>query len=133
MISYFSKSNNFICEQKIISFYENITDWSVMTQEQTIEFYLNHPPKGKRRVFGELSWEDIPQPSIEQLAQAAQADMQTELEWVDLQLKYHATSDASRSVSTVESLNRYAIQCRDYVRNIDGVLTIAGDKPTRPE
>ena len=66
-------------------------------------------------------------------AELAQENMQEELAWVDLQLKYHATSDSSRSVSTVEALNNYAIQCRDYVRNIDGVLTIVGDKPTRPE
>lgn len=63
-----------------------------------------------------------------------QSEMIAELNWVDLQLKYHSTGDVKRAVSSVELLNAYAIQCRDYVQNVDGVLTINPDmdKPVRP-
>lgn len=70
--------------------------------------------------------------SEEQLSSQAQSEMKTELEWVDIQLKYNASGDADRSKFTNEVLYAYAIACRDYVQNIDGVLTIVGDKPTRP-
>ena len=66
-------------------------------------------------------------------AQVSQSEMISELDWVDLQLKYHASGDTKRSVSTVDLLNQYAIACRDYVQNIDGILTIVGEKPVRPE
>ncbi len=61
------------------------------------------------------------------------AKMRGELGWIDLQFKYHQTGDIKRSISTIEALSAYAIQCRDHVQYIDDVLTIVGDKPTRPE
>lgn len=68
----------------------------------------------------------------EHLASLEQVEMESELNWVDIQLKYHATGDTKRAVISLDSLNAYAIKCRDYVQNIDGVLTIVGDKPVRP-
>lgn len=75
----------------------------------------------------------IPNLSSDELALVAQSEMITELEWVDLQLKYHHTNDIRRAVSTIENLSKYAAACRDYVRNSDGVLTIFGERPARPE
>jgi hypothetical protein len=68
----------------------------------------------------------------EHLASIEQIKMESELNWVDAQLKYHATGDTKRAIISIDSLNTYAIKCRDYVQNIDGVLTIVGDKPVRP-
>lgn len=68
----------------------------------------------------------------EHLASIEQSEMMSELSWVDVQLKYHATGDAKRAIISIESLNDYAINCRDYVQSVDGVLTIVGDKPVRP-
>lgn len=69
----------------------------------------------------------------EQLTLDAQTKMRAELEWVDLQLKYHASGDTGRACSTVDLLYDYAIQCRDYVQNIDGQLVIMTEEPVRPE
>ncbi len=66
------------------------------------------------------------------LAQVAQAEIITELNWVDLQLKYHSAGDTKRKVATLPKMKAYAVACRDYVRNFDGVLTIVGEKPVRP-
>jgi hypothetical protein len=68
----------------------------------------------------------------EHLASIEQVEMMSELNWVDIQLKYHSTGDTKRATISLDSLNSYAIKCRDYVQNIDGVLTIVGDKPVRP-
>lgn len=71
--------------------------------------------------------------TVVQIAKAAQSEMIAELNWIDLQLKIHNTNDTKRMVSTVDLLCKYAIECRDYVQNIEGVLAIVGDKPVRPE
>lgn len=68
----------------------------------------------------------------EHLASIEQTEMESELNWVDVQLKYHSTGDTKRAIISLDSLNSYAIKCRDHVQNIDGVLTIVGDKPVRP-
>lgn len=66
-------------------------------------------------------------------AQSEQSEMISELSWVDIQLRYHSTNDVKRSISTVELLNAYAIECRDYVHNTADGLVVAGDKPVRPK
>ena len=72
--------------------------------------------------------------TVEQHAvSAAQSWAKTELSWVDIQLKYNVSGDTARSKFTNEILYAYAIKCRNYVQNIDGVLTIMTDKPSRPQ
>lgn len=66
-----------------------------------------------------------------ELAQIAQSEMIAELNWCDLQIKLHASSD-KRAVSKLDDIYAYARACRDYVQNIDGELTIMTDKPVRP-
>lgn len=78
-----------------------------------------------------ISWVS-PCTSSERLAYLAQIYAKRELDWVDVQLKYNANGDTARSKFTDEVLYAYAIECRDYVQNIDGVLTIMTDKPDRP-
>lgn len=70
-------------------------------------------------------------PTPEQLANSAQAEMKAELDWADIEIKKHQEGH-TRTVATPEELYAYKNACRDYVRNIDGVLTIVGDKPVRP-
>lgn len=76
---------------------------------------------------------EINTPTNEQLAAKAQADVIIELDWADVQLKYNASGDTKRIKFTDESLYAYIIQCRNYVQNIDGVLKIITDKPSRPQ
>ncbi len=71
------------------------------------------------------------EPTPEQLALNAQAWVNAELLWVDVQLKYNASNDTSRMSFSDDVLYAYAIECRDYVQNVDGVLTIMTDKPSR--
>lgn len=66
------------------------------------------------------------------LAKDAQSDMVEELSWADVQLNYVLDGD-SRATLTELSLRAYRCECRDYVQYVDGVLTVVGDKPTRPE
>lgn len=73
------------------------------------------------------------EPTDIQRADDAQSWAKTELDWVDIQLKYNVSGDTARSKFSDEVLYAYAIDCRNYVQNIDGVLTIMTDKPSRPE
>ena len=65
-------------------------------------------------------------------AQSVQLEMISEMDWADTQLKYHLTNDTERTVSTVDLLHSFIINCRNHVRNVDGVLTVVGNKPIRP-
>lgn len=73
-----------------------------------------------------------PPKSDEQIALEAQSDMISELSWADIEVKKHVEGH-SRTISTIEVLYEYKNKCRDYVRDIDGVLTISGEKPERPQ
>ncbi|PMJ92869.1 hypothetical protein [Vibrio sp. 10N.261.55.A7] len=72
--------------------------------------------------------------TAEQLAQARQSEMVSELNWCDLQLKLHASSDR-RALATLDDIHTYARACRDHVRDVDkdGTLEIVGEQPVRPE
>ena len=86
-------------------------------------------PEGNYWVAGEDgSWVQ----SQQLLAEATQSEMVTEVDWADIEIKKH-TEGHTRTVATLEELYAYKNACRDYVRNIDGVLTIVGDKPIRPQ
>ncbi|CAH9016896.1 conserved hypothetical protein [Vibrio phage 217E38-1] len=97
-------------------------------------YFISSEREGKCLVRNKypFEWESAPEPTIEQLSITAQAEMINELNWCDLQIKLHQSSD-SRAVATLEDIFAYARHCRDYVRNLDGVLTIVGDMPSRPE
>lgn len=90
-------------------------------------------PEGKRRKphCYPFAIEDIPAPSDEKLAQQAQLEMISELNWCDLQIKLHESRDR-RSVATIEDVYSHSRACRDHVQNVDGTLAIVGDKPERP-
>ena len=114
-------------------FYHVLVNGDVKPTNEQIELTLDYTKVN-------LSWDEIQphlpqnQPKTEfELSKIAQSEMQTELYWVDLQLKYHSSNDTKRMISTIELLNAYAIECRDYVQNVESVLTIVGDKPVRPE
>ena len=62
----------------------------------------------------------------------AQSDMINELKWSDIEISKH-NEGHSRTTSSLELLYKYKNQCRDYVQHIDGVLSIVGDSPVRPE
>lgn len=92
--------------------------------------------KCKDYLYKHLKWDCYqeivnPLPTDEQLATVAQCEMVHELSWCDLQIKLHASSDR-RAVAAIDNIHAYARGCRDYVQHIDGVLTIVGDKPTKP-
>lgn len=114
--------------------YSNLPCDLIEISESEYLAFSNLPPDGKRIVkhVYPFEFEDIPDLTPEQLANIAQSEMVNELNWCDLQIKLHQSSDG-RAVSTLENIFAYARSCRDYVRNIDGVLTIIGDKPSRPE
>jgi hypothetical protein len=84
-----------------------------------------------------LTWDEIqpyinPEKAPGQLARIAQSEMIKELDWSDIEISKQFDGH-SRRISTVELLRAYKNACRDYVRNVDGVLTISGNKPVRPE
>jgi hypothetical protein len=80
-------------------------------------------------------WDFIPKPdpTNQELSKTEQSKMRTELEWCDLMLKYIASGDTARSGGlTKGNIYTYAIACRDHVISTDGVLSIVGDIPERP-
>lgn len=90
----------------------------------------------KDYLYKHLNWIEYqeivtPSPTDAQLAKVAQSEMVHELDWCDLQIKLHTSSDR-RAIATIEDIYAYARACRDYVQNIDGELIIVGDKPVRP-
>ncbi|SIO94779.1 hypothetical protein [Vibrio spartinae] len=57
----------------------------------------------------------------------------SELDYVDVQLKYHATGDTKRQQLTVDDWNAYAIALRDYTTVENGlVVVLESERPTRP-
>ncbi|AUS00335.1 hypothetical protein NVP1273O_58 [Vibrio phage 1.273.O._10N.286.54.C7] len=129
---YYSKQTDRIYDDGI---HDNIPiDAIEISDREKNEHMGNLTSEGKVRVKGvyPFEFEDIPELTPEQLANIAQSEMVNELNWCDLQIKLHQSSD-SRAVTTLENIFAYARSCRDYVRNLDGVLTIVCDKPSRPE
>lgn len=129
---YYSKQTDRIYDSGI---HDNIpNDVIEISNREKNEHMGNLNPEGKRRVKNvyPFEFEDVPKLTLRQLASIAQTEMVNELNWCDLQVKLHQSND-SRAVATLEDIFAYARSCRDYVRNLDGVLTIVGDKPSRPE
>ncbi|WNJ96528.1 hypothetical protein RND59_05385 [Vibrio ruber] len=57
----------------------------------------------------------------------------SELDYVDVQLKYHATGDTKRQQLTVDDWNAYAIALRDYTTVENGlVVVLESERPTLP-
>lgn len=76
-----------------------------------------------------------PQKSNDELfyeeAKKEQSIMIEELNWCDLQMKYIEDND-DRMEACCDSIREHRKACRNHVKNIDGVLTIVGDRPVRP-
>ncbi|PML45207.1 hypothetical protein BCT76_02780 [Vibrio tasmaniensis] len=135
MIS-FSRSLDAFARDKIIlcsPLLKGVTDWCFCTQAQADMFYYGNVsiPEGKRRKPGTLELEDVTSHNMEQIRQS---EMLTELNWCDLQLKLHQSSD-NRAIATLGDIYTYARACRDHVRDYDknGYLDIIGEKPVRPQ
>lgn len=129
---FYSKKTDLIYDDGI---HENIpSDAIEISDREKNEHMGNLTPKGKVRMKGvyPFEFEDIPDPTSEQLAVIAQTEMIIELNWCDMQVKLHQSSD-DRAIAELEDIFSYARSCRDYVRNLDGVLTVVGDKPSRPK
>ena len=128
----YSKETDLIYDNKIHS--DIPSDAIELSQQEIHEHMGNIKYKGKKRVKGvyPFEFEDIPELTPEQLAGIAQTEMVNELNWCDMQVKLHQSSD-DRAIAELDDVFSYARSCRDYVRNLDGVLTIVGDKPSRPE
>jgi len=132
MIKYSAKSH--ACYDTSLNYSELPSDLVEITQEEHQVFMGASLPDGKQLKINcyPFKFEDIPDPTPDQLANIAQTEMIIELNWCDLQVKLHQSSD-SRAVATLDDIFSYARSCRDYVRNLEGLLTISGDKPSRPK
>jgi hypothetical protein len=127
---YFLTDSGFIrSEPSLIVNHIDYSEFTELTHVQIDEFVTVAPPEGKRREG--LSWIDK---EVEIIPEVELIWVQTELDYVDIQLKYHTTGDTKRQQLTESNWHQYAIELRDYTsKNDDGRTVIVGAKrPERP-
>ena len=114
----------------------NIPDDALKISNDEFNFYTKYVDgfEGLKIIVGEYPFETeiYTEDKDEESAKIAQSLMINELDWCDLQIKLHNSSD-KRAKSSLEEIYRYSRECRDYVRLIDGTLEISGKAPVRPK
>lgn len=113
-----------------------IPEDAIVITESEFNFYNRYVDgfEGLRIISGVYPFEteEYQKDESEEIAKIAQSLMIAELNWCDLQVKLHNSSD-KRAISSLDEIYRYSRECRDYVRLIDGTLEISGKEPVRPK